>query len=216
MREATFCAEAAVVTEPDEIWAAIREASIAAVERDRMMAEAVCDAVLRHSDFPAALTRLLSRKLADPAISAGSLATLFAEAMREQPAICAAAMADLSAIRDRDPACPDLLTPFLFFKGFHALQTYRFAHFLWVKGRIHLALHLQGRSSDVFAVDIHPAASLGHGILLDHGTGIVIGETAVVEDDVSILQGVTLGGTGKAVGDRHPKVRRGVLIGAGA
>ncbi len=216
MPEVAFCAEAAVVTDAHELWAAIREAGIAAVERDRLMAEAVCDAVLRHSDFPAALARIVSRKLADHAISAGSLATLFVEAMREQPAICASAMADIAAIRDRDPACPDLLTPFLFFKGFHALQTYRFAHHLWSRGRIHLALHLQGRSSDVFAVDIHPAATLGQGILLDHGTGIVIGETAVIEDDVSILQGVTLGGTGKAVGDRHPKVRRGVLIGAGA
>ena len=216
MPEIAFCAEAAIVTDPHELWAAIREAGIAAVERDRLMAEAVCDAVLRHADFPAALARVLSRKLADDAVSAGRLATLFVEAIREEPAICASAMADLAAICDRDPACPDLLTPFLFFKGFHALQTYRFAHFMWLKGRIHLALHLQGRSSDVFAVDIHPAASLGHGILLDHGTGIVIGETAVIEDDVSILQGVTLGGTGKAVGDRHPKVRRGVLIGAGA
>ncbi len=216
MRDLAFCAEAAIVTAPNELWSAIREAGIAAVERDRLMAEAVCDAVLSHAEFPAALARVLSRKLADHAVSAGRLATLFAETMREEPAICDAAMADLSAIRDRDPACPDLLTPFLFFKGFHALQTYRFAHYLWARGRIHLALHLQGRSSDVFAVDIHPAATLGHGILLDHGTGIVIGETAIIEDDVSILQGVTLGGTGKAVGDRHPKVRRGVLIGAGA
>ncbi len=215
MSETAFCAGAPVEV-ADDFWAAIREAGIAAVERDRVMAEPVCDAVLRHADLAAGLSQLLSRKLADCSISAAGLAQIFAEAMRDDPAIGQAAAADLVAVRDRDAACPDLLTPFLYFKGFHALQTYRFAHHAWRQGRLHLALHLQGRSSEVFAVDIHPAATLGHGILLDHGTGIVIGETAVVEDDVSILQGVTLGGTGKTVGDRHPKVRRGVLIGAGA
>ncbi len=125
-------------------------------------------------------------------------------------------MADLIAVRDRDPACPDLLTPFLFFKGYQAIEAYRFAHFLWRRGRTHLARHLQSRAAEVFAVDIHPAARMGRGILLDHGTGIVVGETAIIEDDVSMLQGVTLGGTGKHGGDRHPKIRRGVLIGAGA
>jgi serine O-acetyltransferase len=123
---------------------------------------------------------------------------------------------DLTAVRDRDPACPDLLTPLLWFKGFQAVQIHRVAHWLWAHGRIHLARHLQSRSAEVFAIDIHPAARLGRGILIDHGTGVVIGETSVVEDDVSILQEVTLGGTGKAGGDRHPKIRRGVLIGAGA
>ncbi len=215
MGETAFCPDASLEV-TDNFWAAIREAGVAAVERDRVMAEPVCDAVLRHADFASALCQMLSRRLADCSIPAAGLAEIFAEGMRDDPTIGDAAAADLAAVCDRDPACPDLLTPFLFFKGYHALQSYRFAHHLWAQGRIHLALHLQGRSSEVFAVDIHPAATLGQGILLDHGTGIVIGETAVVEDDVSILQGVTLGGTGKTIGDRHPKVRRGVLIGAGA
>ena len=132
------------------------------------------------------------------------------------PDIVAATAADLLAIRDRDPSCEDLLTPFLFFKGFQALQAHRVSHWLWMGGRIHLARHMQSRISEVFAADFHPAATVGRGIMIDHGTSLVIGETAVVEDDVSMLQEVTLGGTGKAGGDRHPKVGRGVLIGAGA
>ncbi len=119
-------------------------------------------------------------------------------------------------MRDRDPACPDLLTPLLHFKGFQALQGHRVAHYLWHHDRPHLAKHLQSRMSEVFGVDIHPAATLGRRIMLDHATGIVIGETAIVEDDVSILQEVTLGGTGKEDGARHPRVHRGVMIGAGA
>jgi serine O-acetyltransferase len=144
------------------------------------------------------------------------LSGLIGEVLMADRDIVAAAVTDLTAIRDRDPACPDLLTPFLHFKGFLALQTWRISHALWAAGRTHMALHLQSRMSQAFSIDIHPAARLGRGILLDHGTGIVIGETAVVEDDVSILQEVTLGGTGKDCGDRHPKIRRGVLIGAGA
>ena len=119
-------------------------------------------------------------------------------------------------MRDRDPACPDLLTPFLFFKGYHAIQAYRFGNWLWKRGRLHLANQIQSRVAEVFSVDIHPAARVGQGILLDHGTGVVVGETAVIDDDVSLLQGVTLGGTGKQCGQRHPFIRRGVLIGAGA
>ena len=120
------------------------------------------------------------------------------------------------AVSERDSACCSLVTPLLYFKGFHALQAYRVAHWLWQQGRNSLALFLQNRISAVFAVDIHPAARIGKGIMFDHATGIVIGETAVVEDMVSIMQSVTLGGTGKEAGDRHPKVRKGVLIGAGA
>jgi serine O-acetyltransferase len=120
------------------------------------------------------------------------------------------------AVFDRDPACTRLIEPFLYFKGFHALQAYRLAHALWKAGRRDFALYLQSRASEVFQVDINPAALIGKGIFLDHATGIVIGSTAVVEDDVSMLQGVTLGGTGKEVGDRHPKIRHGVLLGAGA
>ncbi len=127
-----------------------------------------------------------------------------------------AAATDLVAVHERDPASRDLMTPFLYFKGFLSLQAYRVAHWLWKRDREHLARHLQSRMSEVFGVDIHPAARIGCGIMIDHGTGLVIGETAVVEDDVSMLHGVTLGGTGKECGDRHPKIRRGVLLGAGS
>ncbi len=120
------------------------------------------------------------------------------------------------AVVDRDPACGRFIEPLLYFKGFHAIQTHRLAHWLWRRGRVDLALYLQSRSSEVFQTDIHPGARMGRGLFLDHATGLVVGSTAVVDDDVSILQDVTLGGTGKESGDRHPKIRRGVLIGAGA
>ena len=123
---------------------------------------------------------------------------------------------DMQAVYDRDPACERYIDPLLYFKGFHAIQTHRLAHWLWNTGRRDFALYLQSRMSAIFQVDIHPAVKMGQGIFFDHATGIVIGMTAVIEDDVSILQGVTLGGTGKETGDRHPKIRRGVLIGAGA
>ena len=123
---------------------------------------------------------------------------------------------DIQAYYDRDPACDRYLMPVLYFKGFHAIQTHRLAHWLWSRGRKDFALYLQSRSSSVFQTDINPAARMGKGIFIDHATGLVVGETAVIEDDVSILHGVTLGGTGKSGGDRHPKVRYGVLIGAGA
>lgn len=173
-------------------------------------------AIHSHPGFRFALAALIGRKLADLTLPAEALAELAATAHQADPDIAAASAADLVAIRERDPACPDFVTPFLYFKGFQALQVYRVAHHLWADGRRHLAQHLQSRSSEVFGLDVHPAARIGRRVLIDHGTGIVIGETAVLEDDVSMLQGVTLGGTGKNIGDRHPKIRRGVLIGAGA
>ena len=124
--------------------------------------------------------------------------------------------ADIRAVADRDPACERFVDPILYFKGFHAIQTHRLANWLWKNGRKDFALYLQSVSSQVYQVDIHPRVSFGKGIFFDHATGIVVGETAMLEDDVSILQGVTLGGTGKEEGDRHPKIRHGVLIGAGA
>lgn len=199
-----------------DVWAQIREDAVLAVEQDRAMCETIRDTVLIHDNFGDALAHRLARKLADYAFSIESLEALFCEAYSADPDIEEAAIADLRAVRDRDPACPDLLTPFLFFKGYHAIQAYRFSHHLWRRGRQHLAKQLQSRVSEVMGVDIHPAARLGRGILLDHGTALVVGETAVIDDDVSMLQGVTLGGTGKHGGDRHPKIRRGVLIGAGA
>jgi serine O-acetyltransferase len=138
------------------------------------------------------------------------------EAFTAEPTIIHAAEIDIKATRERDPACNSYSTPFLFYKGFQALQVYRIAHWLWSEQRHTLAFFLQNQMTNIFAVDIHPAATIGCGVMFDHATGLVIGETAVVEDDVSILHGVTLGGTGKDSGDRHPKVRRGVLIGANA
>jgi serine O-acetyltransferase len=199
-----------------EVWTQIREEAVAAVEHDRVMSEIIRDTVLIHDNFGDALAHRLARKLADYALSVETLEGICCEALSADPGIEEAALADLSAVRDRDPACPDLLTPFLFFKGYHAIQAYRFGNWLWKRGRPHLANQIQCRVAEVFGVDIHPAARVGRGILLDHGTGVVVGETAVIDDDVSLLQGVTLGGTGKQCGQRHPAVRRGVLIGAGA
>jgi serine O-acetyltransferase len=138
------------------------------------------------------------------------------EALSRSPLMRAALRSDLMAVRERDPASRGYAQPLLYFKGFHALESYRIAHWLWDQGREALALHLQNRISELFGVDIHPAARIGAGVFIDHGTGVVIGETAVVEDNVSMLHEVTLGGTGKESGDRHPKIRRGVLISAGA
>ena len=149
-------------------------------------------------------------------VPAALIRQTFDEALAADPAIGLAARADIVAVTERDPACTSPLDPLLWFKGYHALQTSRVAHWLWLQGRKTLAHFLQSRASALFGLDIHPGARIGKGIFIDHGTGVVIGETAVVEDGVSMLHGVTLGGTGKERGDRHPKVRRGVLLGAGA
>jgi serine O-acetyltransferase len=199
-----------------EAWASIRIDAAALLGREPALSHLVGEAVMRHDCFASALGYRLAHLLAAPEVDATTLVNVIADAFAEDTGIVESAAVDLTAIRDRDPACPDLLTPLLWFKGFQAVQIHRVAHWLWAHGRIHLARHLQSRSAEVFAIDIHPAARLGRGILIDHGTGVVIGETSVVEDDVSILQEVTLGGTGKECGDRHPKIRRGVLIGAGA
>ena len=199
-----------------EVWATIRREGIEAVERDSLMAGPLTAALLSHASFGEGLAARLARKLADADLGVAALTALFNQALAEEPGILRAAATDLAAVRDRDPACPDLITPFMFFKGYLSLQGYRISHWLWQRNRQHLAHHVQSRLSEKFGVDIHPAARVGCGIMIDNGTGLVIGETAVVEDDVSILHGVTLGGTGKQCGDRHPKVRRGVLIGTGA
>jgi len=198
------------------IWSTMRREAVEAVERDALMSGQINAAVLRHASFAQGLAARIAHKLADGDMAEPVLMELVTEAIADTPSIARAAARDLMAVRDRDPACRDLITPFLFFKGFLSLQSYRIAHWLWKRGRLHLARQLQSRMSEVFGVDIHPAARVGCGIMIDHGTGLVIGETAVVEDDVSILHGVTLGGTGKECGDRHPKIRRGVLLGAGS
>jgi serine O-acetyltransferase len=172
--------------------------------------------VLKHDDLASALSYQLARKLSDEELRAMSMREIVEEAFAADPSLVTSAEADLRAVFERDPACKGYVQPFLFFKGFQALQTYRVAHWLFGQGRETLAFYLQSRCSELFQVDIHPGAVIGSGVFFDHGTGIVIGETAVVGDEVSMLHGVTLGGTGAERGDRHPKIGRGVLLGAGA
>lgn len=198
----------------DALWMKIVDESRSCC--DPLLASFFNACVHRHPHFSAALADIIGRKLGDTSISPSALTHLIQETYRYSPPLVSIAAADLIAVMMRDAACSNLVTPFLFFKGFHSIQAHRIAHWLWKQDRAFLALHMQSRISEVFAVDIHPAAKLGQRVMIDHGTGVVIGETAVIEDDVSILQAVTLGGTGKIEQDRHPKVRRGVLIGAGA
>ena len=172
--------------------------------------------ILNHESLGDALSYQLARKLGDQELRAMTLRDIFEEAYDGHPELVAIAEDDLKAVFERDPACKGYVQPFLFFKGFQALQTQRVAHWLWGHGRETLAFYLQSRMSELFQVDIHPATRIGRGIFMDHGTGIVIGETAVVGDDVSMLHGVTLGGTGAERDDRHPKIGKGVLLGAGA
>lgn len=200
----------------DNLWEAIRVQTRKQAECEPVLASFLYATILNHDTLEAALSFHLANKLDGPALHAMLIREVIQEAFVHDPSISIAIRADLAAINERDSACCSLVTPLLYFKGFHALQAYRVAHWLWQQGRNSLALFLQNRISTVFAVDIHPAAQLGKGIMFDHATGIVIGETAVVADNVSIMQSVTLGGTGKEAGDRHPKVRQGVLIGAGA
>jgi serine O-acetyltransferase len=200
----------------DGFWVQIQSESRREAEREPVLAGFLFDSVLRHRTMEDALAVILANKLQTPDLPAVVLRDLIAETLAEDISIGAMIRADLLAARTRDPAAHGYAQPFLYYKGFHALQAYRVAHRLWCNERIALAAHLQNRISEVFGVDVHPAARIGSGVLIDHGTSVVIGETAVVEDYVSLLHEVTLGGTGKATGDRHPKIRRGVLIGAGA
>ena len=198
------------------VWAALRNEAYAAAKSEAALASLLAAVILNHKDLGSALSYQLARKLGDQELRAMSLREVAEEAYAADPSIIVKAEADLRAVFERDPACKGYLQPFLFFKGFLALQTYRVAHWLHTEGRTPLAMYLQSRVSELFQVDINPAAVIGSGVFVDHGTGIVIGETAVVGDDVSMLQGVTLGGTGAERGDRHPKVGKGVLLGAGA
>jgi serine O-acetyltransferase len=200
----------------DPIWTAIRAEAWSEEDREPFFRKFLTEVILKSRRMEEALSRILTRKLTTECLSSELLRSTFDRTFTECPTIGPAIRRDLDAVRDRDPASNGFLLPFLFFKGFQALQAHRVAHALWNQGQQLFAVHLQTRVSEVFGVDIHPAATLGSGILLDHASSIVIGETAVVEDNVSLLHEVTLGGTGKESGDRHPKVRHGVLIGAGA
>ncbi len=201
---------------PPPVWAALRNEAEQAARAEPALASLLNAVILTHDALGDALSYQLARKLGDGELRAMSLRELATEAYRADPGLVATAEADLRAVYERDPACKGYVQPFLFFKGFLALQTQRVAHWLWHQGRETIAFYLQSRMSEVFQVDIHPATRIGSGVFIDHGTGIVIGETAVIGDDVSLLQGVTLGGTGAERGDRHPKIGRGVLLGAGA
>ena len=200
----------------DGIWDQIQSEARQVADREPALVSFLFASVLRHEKLEDGLGVILANKLQTPELPAILLRDLMSEALAADPSIRASIRADLLAARTRDPAARGYAQPFLYYKGFHALQAYRIAHWLYGQGRHGLAAHLQNRISEAFGVDVHPAARIGSGIIIDHGTSVVIGETAVVEDNVSLLHEVTLGGTGKEMVDRHPKVRRGVLIGAGA
>jgi serine O-acetyltransferase len=200
----------------DPVWNDIRGEANEAARGEPLLGSLVHAAVLHHARLEDALSYLLAQKLGNAEAPALVMRQVIDEALANDPEIGRAVRADLVAIHERDPATQSYLRPLLFYKGFLAIQTHRIAHWLWRQNRQALAYFMQSRASEIFGVDIHPAARFGRGIMIDHGTAVVIGETAVVEDDVSMLQGVTLGGTGKVTGDRHPKIRQGVLIGAGA
>ena len=199
----------------DPIWNEISTEAEAVAAREAALRNFLELTILSRNSLEDALANYLSRKLGEGTMAFP--AWLFLEAFNGDAEVANAVRSDLAAVRDRDPACCSLLPVFLYMKGFLAISCHRLAHYLWMHAnRQDLAIYLQSLISEIYTVDIHPAARFGNGILLDHATGFVAGETSVVEDDVSILHAVTLGGTGKEQGDRHPKVRRGVLIGAGA
>lgn len=187
-----------------------------AAEGEPLLASFLFSTVINHATLNAALAFHLANRLASPAMPSTMLMRLFKECMDGDLPFCEAVRRDLLAVMERDPACTRFIDAFLYFKGFHALQAHRVAHILWNQRRVPLAYHLQSQVSKELQVDIHPAASIGPGVFFDHATGIVIGETAVVGSDVSMLHHVTLGGSGKTHGERHPKIGNGVLVGAGA
>ncbi len=198
------------------VWKSLLEEARSVASRERILSKVLTEYVLERDSLADALSWRLSSCLAKGSVPKTDLRELFNECHLGSDELLECVERDLEAVRERDPACDDFLSPFLYFKGFQALCAYRSGHYLWKKGRTDLALYLQSLIAVVYSVDIHPAAVIGKGILLDHATGFVAGETTVIEDDVSILHEVTLGGTGKDRGDRHPKIRSGVLIGAGA
>lgn len=200
----------------DPIWDSIRNEAAYAAANDPLLTAFLYSTIMNQKSLEDAVIQRICERLDHSDIPASLLRQTFGEMFSAWPEWGAVLRVDIQAVYDRDPACTRFIQPVLYFKGFHAIQTHRLAHWLWNQGRIDLALYLQSRSSEIFQTDIHPAAKVGKGLFLDHATGLVVGMTAAIGDNVSILQGVTLGGTGKETGDRHPKIRDGVLIGAGA
>ena len=200
----------------DPVWARIRREAEAVVRQEPELASFIYSSVLHHDTLELVVMHRIAERLDHPDVSGELIRQAYADALEAVPALGEMFRADIVATYDRDPATNRFIEPVLYFKGFHAIETHRLAHWLWDKGRKDLAYYLQSRASSVFGCDIHPAAKIGRGIFLDHATGLVVGETAVIGDDVSMLHGVTLGGTGSESGDRHPKIGHGVMIGAGA
>ncbi len=209
-------AQPKAVEKIDPVWNRMRQEAEDIARKEPVLGGFIFSAVLNHNSFEKALVHRLAQRLGNADLGADLVVQAFEDALDEEPEIGFAARADILATYERDPACHRYVDPLLYFKGYQALQTHRMAHRLLHMKRNDFANYLQSRSSMISSVDINPAARIGKGIMIDHGHDIVIGETTVIEDNVSILQGVTLGGTGKETGDRHPKIRHGVLIGAGA
>jgi serine O-acetyltransferase len=200
----------------DPLFARIRQEAEEAARREPELGLFLAVSILNHNTLEGAVAHRVASRLDHRDMPAALIRQTFEEAIARDPSIGEAFHADIMAVADRDPACLRMMEPVLYFKGFQALQAYRLSHWLLKAGRRDFALSLQSIASAIFGIDINPAARIGKGVFLDHATSLVVGETTVVEDNVSILQGVTLGGTGKETGDRHPKIRYGVLIGAGA
>lgn len=207
---------ASIPVEPKALWALIQEEARVEAEHEPFLASFFHATIIGHRDLASALSYLLAGKLADEVVPAVTLRELIEQSFESDPRIITSVCHDLSAVCTRDPAIDKLSTVLLYLKGFHAIQAHRVANWMWTQGRRSMARYIQSRVSSTLQVDIHPAATIGMGVMFDHATGIVVGETCVIENDVSILQNVTLGGTGKECGDRHPKIREGVLLAAGA
>ncbi len=201
---------------PDALWDRIRREAQQASEASPQLIKLFREAITDQPDLPNAVFHRVAARLKDDILPAERIVEAFRQAAAADPAIPDAMRSDIEAVLTRDPATHRALEPLLYFKGFHAIQTHRLSHWLWTTGQRDFALYLQSRSSEVFQTDIHPGARIGASIFLDHATGLVVGETAVIGNDVSILHAVTLGGSGKEGGDRHPKIGSGVMIGAGA
>ncbi len=200
----------------DNLWDRLRQEATDVLAREPVLATLILTTVINRETFEQAVVHRIALRLANGTVSTDLIVDAFTAALRDDPDIGKAFRADIAAVVDRDPATARLLEPLLYYKGFHAIETHRLAHYLWTNYQPDLAFYLQSRSSELFQTDIHPAARFGRGVFLDHATGFVVGATAVIEDNVSILQNVTLGGTGKESGDRHPKIKSGTMIGAGA
>jgi serine O-acetyltransferase len=200
----------------DELWQQLRRDAEQVIQQEPLLASYVYACILNHGSLASALSFILANKLSDDVMPVVTVRELFDSAFESSPEIIEFAVCDIKAVYDRDAAICSYLPVILYLKGFQSIQVHRLAHYLWKNSRQELALFIQSRNSEVFSVDIHPGCMMGRGIMFDHATGIVIGETSVIEDNVSILQQVTLGGTGNEGGDRHPKIKSGVLISAGA